>query len=362
MSGQNFLIAGLIGRSHGLYDDKAAYPGQLRFAATVDSALAAYLERLSPAAGLPAACALTALAFAEAPGLPAALWQLAVEAIYGAHISIDDLTGFARSSAANFLVETGRGTASGLPRGDAEPVYRLFHQALNDALLRARADITPRANDERVLAQAFMAHGRLGGWQGAAPYLLRSLPGHAQAAGLVDDLLIDDAYLLHADLRRLLQVAEHAASANGRRRAQLVRLTPQAMTALAGERAALFSVTEALDHLGTAYRADGWEAPYRAQWAAARPRSERAALEGHQDLVTAVCAVTVNGQDLLASGSDDDTVRIWDPATGEQRAALEGHLGPITAVCAVTVDGQDLLASGSDDRTVPIWDPAGSWS
>ena len=52
---------------------------------------------------------------------------------------------------------------------------------------------------------------------------------------------------------------------------------------------------------------------------------QRAVLEGHQSGVNAVCAVTVNGRELLASGGDDGTVRIWDPATGEQRAVLEGH-------------------------------------
>ncbi len=85
---------------------------------------------------------------------------------------------------------------------------------------------------------------------------------------------------------------------------------------------------------------------------------QRAVLEGHQDWVGAVCAVTVDGRDLLASGGDDGAVRIWDPATGEQRAVLEGHQGGVDAVCAVTVDGRDLLASGGDDRTVRIWDPA----
>jgi WD40 repeat protein len=53
----------------------------------------------------------------------------------------------------------------------------------------------------------------------------------------------------------------------------------------------------------------------------------------------------------------DGTVRIWDPATGEPRAIPEGHQLSVNAVCAVTVDGQDLLASGSIDRTVRIWDP-----
>ena len=72
-----------------------------------------------------------------------------------------------------------------------------------------------------------------------------------------------------------------------------------------------------------------------------------------------MCPVTVDGQPLLASGSSDDgTVRLWDPATGEQRAALKGHQGGVTAVCPVTVDGQPLLASASSDRTVRLWDPA----
>ena len=113
----------------------------------------------------------------------------------------------------------------------AAPVYRLFHQGLNDALLRARSEIMPRSDDERALTLAFTEHGRLSRWEDAPEYLLRSLPGHAHSAGLVDDLLTDDAYLLHADLRRLIQVADGASSKQGRRRAQLLRLTPRAIAA-----------------------------------------------------------------------------------------------------------------------------------
>ena len=53
MSERNFLVAGLIARTHGLDDEKAADPEELRFTATVDSALDTYLQRLSPVAGLP---------------------------------------------------------------------------------------------------------------------------------------------------------------------------------------------------------------------------------------------------------------------------------------------------------------------
>ena len=60
----------------------------------------------------------------------------------------------------------------------------------------------------------------------------------------------------------------------------------------------------------------------------------------------------------LASAGDDGTVRIWDPATGQQRAALTGHAEPVKAV-AIAPDGT-WLASGGDDGTVRIWDPATS--
>jgi WD40 repeat protein/DNA-binding SARP family transcriptional activator len=357
MASRNFLIAGLIARSRGLHDEEPADPERLAFSATVDSALAAYLERLSPVAGAPADHALTALAFAESPGLPAALWQLAIEAIDGTQVSAEDLARFARSSAANFLVEAGGETTAGDhgPRGNT--VYRLFHQGLNDALLRRRSEVMPRADDERALTLAFTRHGRRSGWKDAPEYLLRSLPGHAAAAGLVDDLLCDDAYLLRADLRRLIQAADGADSAPGRRRTQLLRLTPRAITAGPADRAALLSVTEALDDLGTSYRDGGWHAPYRALWASVKPRSERATLEGHQGWVIGVCPVTVAGRQLLASAGTDGTVRIWDPQTSEQRTMMEGHEGGVNGICPVMVAGRQLLASVGNDGTVRIWDP-----
>jgi WD40 repeat protein len=358
MSGQNFLVAGLVGRSHGLHDKEAIHLDRLEFAATVDSALATYLEQLSPVAQLPAAHVLTALAFAEVPGWPVELWRLAVEAIYEVKVSTEDLVRFARSSAGNFLVETGRSVSLDVRGAQEGPVYRLFHQALNDTLLHVRADVTPQASDERALTRAFATRGRVSDWNEAAlEYLLRSLPKHAQVAGLVDDLLCDDTYLLHADLRRLMQVADDASSELGRQRTRLLWLTPRAITATADERAALFSVTEALDELGTTYRGERWQAPYRAEWALVEPRRERAVLEGHQDRVNAVCPITVSGQQLLASASSDGTVRLWDPQTGEQYTVLEGHQAAINAVCPIIVNGQQLLATASDDETVRLWEP-----
>jgi WD40 repeat protein len=58
----------------------------------------------------------------------------------------------------------------------------------------------------------------------------------------------------------------------------------------------------------------------------------------------------------VVSGSDDNTVRLWDAATGAQLQTLKGHTGWINSV-AFSPDGKQVV-SGSDDNTVRPWDAA----
>ncbi|KAI8668591.1 Vegetative incompatibility protein HET-E-1 [Fusarium keratoplasticum] len=77
-------------------------------------------------------------------------------------------------------------------------------------------------------------------------------------------------------------------------------------------------------------------------------------LEGHGNLVESV-AFSADGR-WLASGSYNNTVKVWDAATGACVQTLEGHGAWVTSA-AFAADGQ-RLASGSYDKTVKVWDAA----
>jgi WD40 repeat protein len=60
------------------------------------------------------------------------------------------------------------------------------------------------------------------------------------------------------------------------------------------------------------------------------------------------------GSKLLASGSNDKTIKIWNTATGLLQQTLEGHNSYIKLV--TFSHDSTLLASASFDKTIKIWD------
>ncbi|KJY32902.1 WD40 repeat domain-containing protein [Streptomyces katrae] len=59
---------------------------------------------------------------------------------------------------------------------------------------------------------------------------------------------------------------------------------------------------------------------------------------------------------LLASGSKDTTVRLWDVAKGESGAPLTGHDSDVVAL-AFSPGGRTLV-TGGQDGAVRLWDVA----
>lgn len=94
------------------------------------------------------------------------------------------------------------------------------------------------------------------------------------------------------------------------------------------------------------------------EWLRQIPEAERSwpalrqTLKRHTGSVNSV-AFSPDGR-LLASGSDDNTVKLWEVNTGQVYLTMRGHSNSVISV-AFSPDNQ-LLASGSIDSTVIIWE------
>ncbi|MCC5652758.1 serine/threonine protein kinase [Nostoc sp. XA013] len=72
---------------------------------------------------------------------------------------------------------------------------------------------------------------------------------------------------------------------------------------------------------------------------------------GHSKAVLAL-AISPDGQTLV-SGSEDNTIKVWNLKNGHEILTITGHSKQVNSV-AITPDGQTLV-SGSDDKKIKIW-------
>ncbi|EAW34731.1 WD40 repeat domain-containing serine/threonine-protein kinase [Lyngbya sp. PCC 8106] len=77
-----------------------------------------------------------------------------------------------------------------------------------------------------------------------------------------------------------------------------------------------------------------------------------ATLKGHSHCVRSV-AFSPDGR-ILASGSVDNTIKLWDVETRATIATLKGHSNSV--VCVALNQKANILASGSADKTIKLWD------
>lgn len=192
----------------------------------------------------------------------------------------------------------------------------------------------------------------------------------AQAAEAVQRNAADEQRRL-AEQRATEALAAQAREAEQRRRAERAQAEEAAQRRLADQRrqaveqAAYASqvqaassawehdrVEAALRHLDASSEdLRGWEHAYLDH---KFRRLGQVVLRGHQGEV-ACLAVSPDGS-RLATGGSDQTVRLWNPATGECVQVLRGHAAELTCL-AFSPDGL-WLASGGSDHKVAVWDLA----
>ena len=79
------------------------------------------------------------------------------------------------------------------------------------------------------------------------------------------------------------------------------------------------------------------------------PISKHLSFPAHGSSVV-TCLIFSHGR--IISASDDHSIHVYSPLTGELLRSLDGHEGGVWALAA----SKDTLVSGSTDRTVRIWD------
>ena len=76
--------------------------------------------------------------------------------------------------------------------------------------------------------------------------------------------------------------------------------------------------------------------------------------------VAAMAVAELDGRPLVVSGggSGDETVRVWDLASGMQVAAFTGHSQGVAAVAAAELDGRPVVVTGGGfgDETMRVWE------
>jgi hypothetical protein len=329
-----------------------------------------------------------ALAYAEGDGLARAdrAWVLVARALgEGEWLENEreiaaEIDRFVHSDAA-YLIEVGAREERKRGRTEQVPLYRLYHEAIVDHL---RFDQHERRQQRifDVLYDAVPGDERPD-WKSAEPYVLRYLVRHALAGGdtgRLDLLLADPTFCVHADptsfeprfvVRAHGAESRAAAHAVGRAvdrlRAASGPCERAAQLALSARQSGHFELADDFDgELARCYRdpslAELEQRRYRWQcrWARSSPEAPHFVLRGHTSSVDAVALGVLGGEEVVVSGGDDDTVRIWGADGRPRGEPLEGHTYSVDAVALGALAGEEVVVSGGGDGTVRIWGADGA--
>ncbi|MEL5960068.1 WD40 repeat domain-containing protein [Streptomyces sp. CLV115] len=179
--------------------------------------------------------------------------------------------------------------------------------------------------------------------------------------------LADPGFLVNADPEEVLGLVDAASGPAGRFAGAVYRASAHLhRDAGAGVRRQLLALDAArygdrgLAARITAVPVEGEPAAqWGVEWATGGmvDRSLWQTLAGHTSSVVGVATGVVEGRPVAVTSSRDETVRVWDLATGRQVGQpLTGHIFGVIGVATGVVDGCPVAVTGGADETVRVWD------
>lgn len=355
-AGGSFLVArlsaGVLAATPGLPDPdderwRTRLPRRADEAVTAD-----LLQRLGREAAK-AVDLLRPLAYAQGQGLPwQDVWAHLAEAISKKPYTDDDIR-WLRDSVGSHIVDV----------VEAERLAcRLYHQAIADHL---------RAGKDDVAVHAAIAHALTGqvpqrvdgtrAWDRAHPYTIRHLAAHAAHGGILDGLLTDPEYLVHADPDGLVPHLRQAAGASRVAAAVYLasvgthsRATPQQRRQILALDAARYNDAPMLALLNSHAAPGTWRPLHSTSGGVST--ALRNVLTGHADRVEAVACTVLDGRTVAVTGSADCTVRVWDLTTGRPVGLPIEVTGGVNAIACSHLDGRPVAVTACRDNTTQVLD------
>ncbi|MFI6115546.1 caspase family protein, partial [Kitasatospora sp. NPDC051164] len=299
---------------------------------------------------------LRPLAYAQGQGLPwEDIWAPLATEISGRPYTDNDLL-WLRREAGSYVVEATEHDRS---------AYRLYHEAMAEHLRENTDQQAVHTAYTRVLTDhvPYRADGTRN-WSRAHPYTLNHLAHHAASAGLLDQVLADSEYLVHAAPRGLTPYLHHAHDDTARLAAAVYRTglhlhrdaTPhlrRQTLVLDAVRAGAHDLHRDLSRLIP----PGHWTPLWASGSTFHP-ALRDTLTGHTNTVRAVAGTAFDGRPIAVTGSAD-TVRVWDLATGRPAGQpLTVDTGEVWGVACTVLDGRPVAVTTGTYGMVRVWDLA----